>query len=144
MINWWGCEQNLQHSVANSTANSLNFIYYKQQISFMKVIIVAISVIFNCIVLQAQQFDVTVYPEMKDWDPMLVKYKDAFYAFDIDMKGISGFSANLKRSMHNITLIKYDAGMKETNKQAVVAPDKDFGPIPPLLKVVNDKLYLVY
>lgn len=110
----------------------------------MKLISSTICAIIGCILVQAQSFDVAFYPGMKNSDPPLVKYRDSFYSNEIDMQGISGFSANLKKSMHNITLRKYDATLAETNKARVGGQEKEFGPLPPSLKVVNDKLYLLY
>ena len=110
----------------------------------MKTIIITFYAIISCVLVRAQDFDIAFYPGMKNIDPSLVKYRGAFYSYEIDMQGISGFSANLKRSMHNITLKRYDATLTEKKSTKIKSQEKEFGPLPPALKVVNDKLYLLY
>ena len=110
----------------------------------MKATLIFFYAIISCVVIRAQDFDVAFYPGMKNSDPSLVKYMDAFYSYETDMQGVSGFSANLKRSMYNITLRKYDATLAETKNARVKGQEKEYGPLPPSLKVVNDKLYLLY
>lgn len=92
----------------------------------------------------AQSFDVNVLPEKRSVDPVMVKYKNSYYTYELDMQGMSGFSANLKRFMHNIRLKKYNGWMEEETQLRVNAPDKNFGPLPPVLKIIHDKLYLLY
>lgn len=110
----------------------------------MKAIIITFYAIISSVSLRAQDFDVAFYPGMKNSEPPLIKYRDAFYSYETDMQGVSGFSANLKRSMYNITLRKYDATLVETKNARVKGQEKEYGPLPPALKVVNDKLYLLY
>ena len=110
----------------------------------MKFISSTICALIVCILVQAQSFDVAFYPGIKNFEPKLVKYRNAYYSYEIEMQGMSGFSVNLKRFMQNVSLKKYDATMAETNKVRVPGQDKEFGPLRPFLKVVNDKLYLLY
>ncbi|HEU5166045.1 MAG TPA: hypothetical protein VFU29_10925 [Chitinophagaceae bacterium] len=110
----------------------------------MKAIIISFYTIISCVIVRAQDFDVAFYQGMKNIDPSLVKYRGSFYSYETDMQGISGFSANLKRSMHNITLKRYDATLTEKKSTKIKSQEKEFGPLPPALKVVNDKLYLLY
>lgn len=110
----------------------------------MKAIIITFYAIISSVSLRAQDFDVAFYPGMKNSEPPLIKYRDAFYSYETDIQGVSGFSANLKRSMYNITLRKYDATLVETKNARVKGQEKEYGPLPPALKVVNDKLYLLY
>ena len=90
----------------------------------MKATIIFFYAIISCVVIRAQNFDVAFYPGMKNSEPPLVKYMDAFYSYETDMQGVSGFSANLKRSMYNITLRKYDATLAETKKVRVNGDNK--------------------
>lgn len=109
-----------------------------------KIITLVIVAGLTSLVAKAQSFDVSLFPEKRDFDPLMVKYRNSYYTFELDMEGMSGFSANLKRFMHNIRLKKYNTWLEEEQQQKVNAPDKGFGPLPPALKVINDKLHLLY
>lgn len=110
----------------------------------MKRIISLIGFLFVWFVSTSQTFDVNLLPEKKGFHPMFVSLKNSFYTFSIDMQGQSGFSANVKRFMHNITIKKYNGWMEEELSVRVSAPDKNFGPVAPILKVMNEKLFLLY
>src|SRR5687768_11874042 len=110
----------------------------------MQKFFLTIVLVTGFLLAQAQRVDVNLIPEVKQSSLVLVKYGESFYSFEHDAKGMSGFSANLKRFMHNITLKKYDKEINETAKLKVAGADKEFGPMEPVLKVVNNKLYLLH
>ncbi len=104
--------------------------------------ILSCSLGFNAM---SQSFDVSFLPEKKDERGLMLPFKNSFYTFETDAKGMSGFSANLKRFMHeNITVYKYNSEVQEVQKAKIKATDKSFGPIEPMLRVFSDKLYLIY
>jgi hypothetical protein len=96
------------------------------------------------LVSRTQNFDVKFLPGIKDTDPQLVKFEDGYYTVDYQPKGLSVWSAKLNRATHNIILKKYDAAMNELKSVPLPGPDKDFGPIPPVIKLLSNKLYLFY
>jgi hypothetical protein len=110
----------------------------------MKKFFLVVTLFLGYLSARAQRVDVNLIPEVKRSFPILVKYGESFYSFEQDAKGMSGFSANLKRFMHNITLKKYDKEINETAQLKVAGAEKEFGPMEPVLKVANNKLYLLH
>lgn len=96
------------------------------------------------ILLHAQQFNVTLTSDKQGSDPLVLKFGENFFSLNTEILGISGFSGNLKRTIHSIEINKYDTDMKLVKSVKLSNGERLFGPMAPLLKIISNKLYLLY
>jgi hypothetical protein len=107
-------------------------------------LIVSLFLAFTFLLSNAQDFKVSFSNEDDKNYSVGERFGDNFYDFSVDMKGVSGFSASLDRSIHSIELKKYDAGMKLVKSVKVANGERQFGPMIPLIKIISGRLYLFY
>jgi hypothetical protein len=98
----------------------------------------------SSVLLYAQRFNVNLTSETQENNPILLKFGDVFFSLNIEMQGISGFSANLKRALHSIEVKKYSADLKVIKSIKISNGERLYGPIAPLLKIIANNLYLFY
>ncbi|HEX7905249.1 MAG TPA: hypothetical protein VF487_15360 [Chitinophagaceae bacterium] len=99
-----------------------------------------------CISANGQTFKTSVSASFNDMpDGNVYKIDNGFIAFkETDQKTQFGYTFKLSKAKFGIKLLQYDASMKLVKENHLLNGEKNFGPLPPLLRKINDKLYLIY
>lgn len=109
----------------------------------MKFFIVLTLVFFENI-SYSQQFTTSISAEQTNTNPDMIQFGDSYYSLSIDMPKISGFSANLDRSIHAIEINKLSTAFAPVKSVKLSSGKRMYGPMYPTLKVVGTKLFLLY
>lgn len=73
-----------------------------------------------------------------------IKIGNEYFSLGIDSKLKFGIGFKLSKSNYSVKLWKYDNNMRPLKEAKIADGDKIYGPFPPMLRKINDKLYLLY